>query len=285
MLKVVFWNTGKTALAVHVAALQSSTDADIILLAECDLPTSTLLMELNRNPPYKSYFRELRLADQMNVRVRGLTRLDSSFVSVSLEASHYFTWQVSLPNSKPVLLFAVHLRSRLHANERDQTFYAKPLLEDIREEERRHSHENTVIIGDFNMSPFDDGVSAIDGFHAVMDRRIAREDMRQSVGRSVPYFYNPMWSLLGDGSRGPPGSYFYRSGHRLEHFWYMFDQVLLRPSLLRSFENEDVNILTELDGISLLDGRGRIGNISDHLPLSIGIKPEEIENEQPLEDS
>jgi len=78
-----------------------------------------------------------------------------------------------------------------------------------------------------------------------------------------------MWGHFGDGSIGPPGTYYDdRSGH-VAYFWNMFDQVLVRPDLLDYFATEDVQILTD-DGLEALltrNGRPDSTMASDHLPL------------------
>lgn len=90
-------------------------------------------------------------------------------------------------------------------------------------------------------------------------------------GRRYRMFYNPMWRFFGDGCPGPPGTYYY---WRAEHecaFWYMFDQVLLRPDLLRYFSDPDLEVLTT-DGVSSFlrpDGTPDPEAASDHLPVLI----------------
>ena len=45
------------------------------------------------------------------------------------------------------------------------------------------------------MNPFDPGVTSGEGFHGVMDKRIAEKGSRKIVGKVRDFFYNPMWSL------------------------------------------------------------------------------------------
>jgi len=45
------------------------------------------------------------------------------------------------------------------------------LADEIRREELGIGHERTVLMGDFNMNPFEIGMISATGLHAVMDRR------------------------------------------------------------------------------------------------------------------
>ena len=55
-----------------------------------------------------------------------------------------------------------------------------------------------------------------------------------------------MWGLLGDGSRGPAGTFFHRHAEQEAYFWNMFDQVLVRPALLDRFDFKDLAILDDI---------------------------------------
>jgi len=124
------------------------------------------------------------------------------------------------------------------------------------------------LVGDLNMNPFEDGVVDAFGLHGVMTRRIARRETRIVQGKGCPFFYNPMWSLFGDATPGPPGTYT-DQGQSRGNSWHMFDQVLIRPALLPIFRNEDLEIVTSDGKISLLS-KGYIpdhGSTSDHLPV------------------
>lgn len=75
-----------------------------------------------------------------------------------------------------------------------------------------------------------------------------------------------MWSLFGDGSPGPAGTYYYHNAQHTEYFWNMFDQVLIRPELLDSFKNEDLEIIDSDGSRSFLSANG-LPIASDHLPV------------------
>ena len=78
-----------------------------------------------------------------------------------------------------------------------------------------------------------------------------------------------MWNRFGDNTGGPPGTYYYERSEHLCYFWNIFDQVLVRPDLLNLFPNQELSILSDIGGETLLSPKGlpdkAIG--SDHLPV------------------
>jgi hypothetical protein len=86
------------------------------------------------------------------------------------------------------------------------------------------------------------------------------------------FFYNPMWTLYGnrgpDDNAAPPGTYYYESEEPGELFWYMLDQVVIRPALIDRFPLDRLRILRRAGGQELL--RNHVPDrkrASDHLPL------------------
>lgn len=143
----------------------------------------------------------------------------------------------------------------------------------IRRTEEVLRHKRTVVVGDLNMNPFEDGVIGTEGFHATMCRRIASKRGRRVHGEHYDYFYNPMWSLLGDYPDGPPGTHFHRHGEHVELFWNMYDQVLIRPDLLPNFNNNTLRIATT-DGVESLVSSNGVPlreKLSDHLPIMFSL--------------
>jgi hypothetical protein len=92
---------------------------------------------------------------------------------------------------------------------------------------------------------------------------------RTVQGREYGYFYNPMWGHLGDSRSETAGSYFYDAGGHVNHYWNVFDQVLLRPELARRFDPTRVQIVKSVGLVSLVHANGRPDHVnsSDHLPL------------------
>ena len=79
-----------------------------------------------------------------------------------------------------------------------------------------------------------------------------------------------MWARFGceEFTGRPPGSYYYDRAETVRYYWNLFDQVLVRPSLLDHFKDQDLE-LVEHDGNSPLRKNGIPDSrlFSDHLPI------------------
>jgi hypothetical protein len=167
----------------------------------------------------------------------------------------------------------------LHQSDDDQAIVAQRISSKIRLLERDLNISKTLVLGDFNMNPFEHGLVNSDGFHAVMDREIARRGARTVLHEEHPFFYNPMWSLHGDGWGGPPGSYYNQTSSPLCYFWNLFDQALFRPSLLEYLPDYPVALVDKIDGRDLILRGVPDHEISDHLPIKIVFKSDnEVNN-------
>jgi hypothetical protein len=120
------------------------------------------------------------------------------------------------------------------------------------------------------MNPFETPMVSTIGFNATKSSDIALKKKRVVQGNEYPYFYNPMWSLFGDLYSTPSGTYFYQKAEHVNVKWNIFDQVLLRPSLIPFFEKPSLKIISQLrTGESLLDAKQipDSNKYSDHLPI------------------
>jgi hypothetical protein len=162
-----------------------------------------------------------------------------------------------------------HLPSKLYWSGDSQSYECIDLARRIVAEEDRAGHRRTVLVGDFNMNPFESAMVATEGLHSVMSRRVADRHVRTVQGREYRFFYNPMWGHFGDAESNTAGSYFYDGAEHVNYFWNMFDQVLLRPELTQGFDPGQLRILTSAGTLSLVrsDGRPDRATCSDHLPI------------------
>lgn len=271
-MNLFFWNLNKKDLIETLPALSRKYDADVIILAESPFSDTATLRALNDNQE-----RKFLLPPNFSSRLNIYTRFDLDSVIPLSDSTGIAIRHIRPPLGVDIILVAVHLPSKLYLNPSDHSFISVRLSQAINEAELRIGHERTIVIGDFNMNPFEDGLVSADGLHAVMDRNIALKGQRIVQGETRKYFYNPMWSLLGDLSNGPPGTYHYSSSGQVCFFWNAFDQVLLRPSLLEYFSDNSLEVITGFNDTNLLSATGKPDktNFSDHLPICINLNTEE----------
>ena len=268
----LFWNLGRKDLTGAVVAAVAEYGVDILILAEAEgLSVKGCLFTLNRDAGHK-YFCPASGSKRLTV----LTKFDSAFMQhvATGEPASTARWtfhRLHLPHCHAVIVASVHLRSKVRAGEADQYKRARRLSEEILRLEAIERSTRTLVVGDFNMDPFEPGMQACDGLHALLSRvEISqRRGSRRDDATDYRMFFNPGWRLHGEQVSGPPGSYYYAGDGTVVQYWHLFDQVLIRPALLDGFSNSAIRILDSIAGEPLLDSAGRpdTARFSDHLPL------------------
>lgn len=273
MASFLFWNLNRKPLAALLRLLVNTHTPDVLILAECRISVADLLGALNADSLYTYHVIQDRLQGLTQPdfpRLMLLSRLPKTAVkSVAGGIAEAVIFRIKPVGEDDFLLVAAHLPSKLHHDKSSQMLLAARLPSLIEKAELRVKHQRTVVIGDLNMDPFEEGMTSSETFHAVMDRQVALKMSRTVQGKQRRFFYNPMWSRLGDGTSGPSGTYYRPASGPLANYWYTFDQVLIRPDLLRNFKEENLRVLTEAGNVSLLT-EGKVPDkavASDHLPL------------------
>ena len=264
-LTCVFWNVARRDdLSELVARLASERGADVVVLAENGADPGETLGTLRRSVE-PSFVHPKSGQARIDVFGRGD---DLDLREVYVDASGRLTIRVLRYGGPELLVAAAHLVSRFPSWSReDQAAELRELSQQIRAEEERRGHARTILVGDLNMNPFEDGLVQANGLHAVMTRATAEEGSRRVQGRDYPFFYNPMWGFFGDRTPGPPGTFYYRRNGHLSYEWNILDQVLVRPEVLPFFD--DVAIVTKIGETELIAASGRPDRktASDHLPI------------------
>jgi hypothetical protein len=273
VVKFLFWNIQKKPLGYLVRKLVDEHDIDIVILAEGGRDRWEILHTLNRDRT-QHLFHTDDLPDLVTRRrtlpPRIYGRVPKETLVRRRDDPGAAFYELVAPVGQHILLVVVHLPSPLHHDEHEQTQVATRVGSVIREVEASLGHQRTVVVGDFNMNPFDKGVMTSDAFHAVMTQATARRRSRMVKEEERAFFYNPMWGCLGDRTPGPPGTYYYDSPGHLPLFWNTFDQVLIRPDLLDAFDASSLQILERAGDVMLLgsrSGRPNQRSASDHLPI------------------
>jgi hypothetical protein len=277
-ISFLFWNIGngqKPQLLQSICRL-AGLGVQVFLFAEPPADASVLLDVLNRAATGARF-------DQVASRSKRVLYLSS--IQDSTWTDRFFdsindrvtALELQPADATGILLIGAHLLSPVNQSSSSRADWARDVASDIRRIEGDAGHQRTVLVGDLNMNPFDEGLIATTALHAVMTRKLAISVQGLGAREGFLPFYNPMWSCLGDripgpadlGQKGrPPGTHFYNNTlDRTTHFWQMYDQVLLRPALMDKLRH--LEILDSDGQIDLVtaEGRPRSDALADHLPV------------------
>ncbi len=265
-LNFLFWNTNRKSLIKEIANIAKHNSIDVILLAEHNLNDVELLVELNsENADY-----EIPNPIFKNNRIKIITKFSADLVSpvADEKANRYTSFKIRVNNSEEILVFGIHLPDNRNNTRESINACAGEVARAIIDVEKEKKLNKTIVVGDFNLNPYDDGMVNASSFHAIMDSKIVKNVSRTVLNKEYNYFYNPMWSLHGDIGNNVAGSYYYKGGFISTH-WNVFDQVLLRPSLIDNFDKDSLKFIV-FDGVKSLLKKSGLPNekISDHLPLT-----------------
>lgn len=271
MVTILFWNINGKPLLARLARLAAREAADVVILAECAAAPADVAAALNTAPAHGWIH-----LPSVCERFRAFTRLPAGAVVEQFTeiGGRMNVWKVQPGPEAPVLLAAVHLVSKFGWKPEDQLDAARPLAEELELEEGRQPNRGTVVVGDFNMNPYDPGLISSSAFHATMTRRLAEQRSRRVVqGRPQrKAFFNPMWRFMTDRDGSPAGTYYWDAAIPSNHYWYTLDHVLVRPELADKLNR--VTILDH-DGTDPLtvpgDGRPDALAGSDHLPVLVAL--------------
>lgn len=264
MLSFLFWNINKKPIDALISELANEHSIDIIVLAESNIAHSEILKSLNSvNKP------KFHHAKGNSTKTVIYTKFSPSFVVALSESKRISIRRISLPARKNFLLVAVHMPSKMFFRDLDLEYEFIELSSMIKKVEDKENDSNTILVGDFNISPFENGALLAKGLNSVMTKNIAMKQTRTVSDKEYPFFYNPMWGKYGDISDGPPGSIYYEQPGHINYYWHILDQVLIRPNLISRFKEEELKIIDTVGSTSLLDDRGIPDDsiASDHLPI------------------
>ncbi|MBX7222112.1 MAG: hypothetical protein K1Y36_19325 [Blastocatellia bacterium] len=262
MTTFLFWNLNRKRLETTLVQMVHGHNVDMLLCVECQIPP-TVLLELLESPDQIQF----RFTPCKNKSFGVYTRFPSKFLSILVDEPRYTIFRIGIPARSEIIFAILHFPSKIWSGE-SLTIECVDFSKCLRETEKQVGHARTVVIGDFNLNPFEDGMVAATGLNAVMTREVASKGHRTVHEKRYPYFYNPMWKFFGDLTEGPAGTYYYSQSEKKAYYWHIFDQALLRPDVLTFFDPGKLKILTEVDGVSLFkNGLPDKELFSDHLPL------------------
>jgi len=263
-VKFLFWNTNKKKINDATCHIASEKNVDLLFLAEYEDNPSDLLLQLNATRTMFHYITGIA-----NNKIHLFSKFGPSLIRISHEERGLIIWELTLPNIFQWILCGIHSRSKLHSSPQEQFQDSMIYSQSIRRAENQLGHDSTIVFGDFNQNPFEQGLINAQAYNAVMSRTVAEKARRRFRNDSYPFFYNPSWSKFGDLTPGPPGSYYYSKGAVDEIYWNLFDQIIMRPNMIPKFRHSSMEYITETRQIKISkeSGAPNAKHFSDHFPL------------------
>lgn len=253
-MRFLFWNTHNN-IAINAVLIDviRENNVDVVVLAEYKADLNDLLLKLRcYGIPIQVY------PSGVGSRLTVLATIDN------VEAKDQTKYESIQLLDNDLILCCIHLPSQIYTRGSAMRRSAiHRIVGDIQKLEKEHNTKNTIVVGDFNVNPYDEECMGFEYFHGlpfIADGRTSREIAEEDY----EFFYNPMWNFLGD-FQEPYGTY-YSSGS--DTFWNILDQVIVRPELKRRFKNSELKIIAGTTNTSLVEADGSPNiEISDHLPI------------------
>jgi len=272
-LKILFWNLNRKELHYPLAVMAKEQRADIIIVAEAENLDKLALLEYLNTLKLEYYdANEFSLSE----RILFFTKFEPKNISPISEddSDRYSIRKIYLSDNKEIIIGGVHLLDQKNYSTSSRLTYASRLKDEIDKLEVEHQIKDSIIIGDFNMNPFEQGMSQANGLNATSTRDVARRISTTILNKEYSFFYNPSWAFMGDLHEDVAGTYYYNKSGFDAYYWNVFDQVIIRPTLIENFDNQSYKVITQFENKSLLNKNGRPDktSYSDHLPIILTFK-------------
>lgn len=260
-MKLLFWNLGRNDNSSIARRAIETNDIDLAFFAEFK---QTNLSEIV-NALGDNYF----LYDGYGGCDKiCLIARNNFIVGIVREATRYTIYHIQFQDTN-LLIGSTHLPDPRNSDKEDRKKVIRDLVDDILTAEQDCRCDRTLVIGDFNASPFDEELVQKDCFNAVLFKDlIINQEYVESNESEYRRFYNPAIDYMSEEHKRY-GS-FYRSSGIKSLYWYSYDQVIMRKALIGSFIRMDY--LKKIADQDLITKHAIAKSISDHLPLYVELK-------------
>ncbi|SFT15812.1 Exonuclease III [Sphingobacterium wenxiniae] len=255
-MKLIYWNSKKQSDFKTIECILGEENPDILFLSE----SNKNLFEDN-----KFY---LELIDYEHFENPGCQRviiLKKKNLKLSLAIqSPFYTSVKCLDNN--IFIISVHLPSQMFQHMDGLKSHIRLFRQDIDSLIGDSSKVDIIVIGDFNVNPFEKPMIDFDGFAASNSVNLRKKITHLQNTKEL--YYNPTWKLYRENSF--PGTKYFRRPSAsaydvLEH--HFLDQVVVSYSLSQKIIEEKIKVLEETTTKVFFDKMTSSILESDHLPL------------------
>lgn len=255
-MKIIFWNTKKHADFSTIEDILIDEFPDLLFLAEFDQTIAISKTEELKKSGYEHF---------PNPGCSRIVIIKKCMINLSISRQdHYFSSVKDV--STNINIISVHLPSQMHQSLEALKSKIRDFRNDIDNTFGNSTLKDIIIIGDFNISPFEKAMIDFDGFSASNSKNLRTHATH--LGSKKELYYNPTWVLFG--KKYFPGTLYYRRPSRssfdiLEH--HILDQVLISYSLNKKITSENLEVLESTSNKTFFDYSSNSVYLSDHLPI------------------
>lgn len=255
-MTIIYWNTHNIQDLKIIEELLKNKKPDILFLSEFDISilisNISTLTNLNYEISYNPGCDKIVTIKNINIH------LEPSLQSTDFTVYYY--------KKNDIHIISLHLPSQLHRHMDDLKETIREFRLEIDNEIGNSLDTKILVIGDFNVNPYETPMINFDGFLA-SNAKFGRKTIKRRVTKST--YYNPTWKLYA--SEKFPGTKFYNrpsgSSYDITEFHYL-DQVVLSRAFLDEVKDDKIYVLEKTKNIDLINKKtNRIIKGIDHLPL------------------
>lgn len=259
IMKLIYWNTKNNISLDSVIDILEDFAPDFLFLSEIN--EELLLSNISKLKTINYLYFENPGCDRVKI-----LKKESIKCNLNYQTKYYTT--LNLPDSD-LYIISVHLPSQMFQHQSALKSFIRDVRQEIDSKIGNSNIKNIIIIGDFNVNPFEPALIEFDGFGATNSTNFRKKITNLNPKSEKTLYYNPTWKLYMN-NHFPGSKYFPRpSGSSfdiLEH--HLLDQVLISRNLLHNLENEKISFINKTKNFIFFDDDKNKILISDHLPLN-----------------
>ena len=179
MCRIVFWNQNRKDLTGLVCELASSTKADVLVLNECTVSISNTVQALKSRVDQNFFVPKTISEDNKFHCFCRNSALDLTEVHKGNRTS---VRNLNLASTQALLVLVHGVDIRNHDSESRQSFL-QDLMVDL-QLVKAERHNRLILMGDFNMNPYESGMNQARGLNSMMTRACVTRGQRTSMGKA-----------------------------------------------------------------------------------------------------
>lgn len=256
-MKCIYWNTKSIQDVNRIADLLMQELPDFFFLSEINKH----LLETNNDK-----FISLGYEYYLNPGCERVSIIKNLKTEAQLGIQNkYFTTVKAIDINTYII--SLHLPSQLFQHMDSLKEYIRDLRLRIDIEIGPSDEKQILLIGDFNVNPYEKPMIDFDGFLATNSTKARRKIVH--LGNTKNIYYNPTWQLYSRKSF-PGTKYFPRpSASSYDIIEYHFlDQVVISQLLSEKIHDEKIKVIESSSNYSFYNIENNSVEGSDHLPLS-----------------